>query len=251
MDEEGVRPDDFERLCAQQHPKLAFLMPALHNPTLAVMSEVRRREIVAIARKYNVWLLEDAVYGALLDEQPIALAELAPELTFHIGGLSKAVAAGVRGGWVACPPHYAPRVFTAYKMLSGGKSFLLAELAARLVLSGAADEIRARVRAEIEARVTMARANFEGYDFVTHDRAPFIWMKLPEPWLSGTFKNAAAEEGVLIDDEDEYKCGRTDRVFHRVRIGFSTPPAREDVATGLGKLRSLLENPTSGYASYG
>ena len=30
-------PDDFDRLCAQQHPKLAFLMPSLHNPTLAIM----------------------------------------------------------------------------------------------------------------------------------------------------------------------------------------------------------------------
>ena len=32
------------------------------------------------------------------------LAQLAPERTFHVGGLSKTVAAGVRGGWVACPP---------------------------------------------------------------------------------------------------------------------------------------------------
>ena len=134
MDADGVVPDDFERLCAQQHPKVAFLMPALHNPTLTVTSEARRRDIVAIARKHNVWLIEDAVYAALLDEQPISIAALAPERTFHVGGLSKSVAAGIRGGWVACPPHFAPRVLTSYKMLTGGKSFLLAELAARLVL---------------------------------------------------------------------------------------------------------------------
>ena len=46
LDEDGVDPEDFERLCAQQHPKLAFLMPALHNPTLTIMPEERRREIV-------------------------------------------------------------------------------------------------------------------------------------------------------------------------------------------------------------
>ena len=36
-DEHGADPEDFDRLCAQQHPKLAFLMPSLHNPTLAIM----------------------------------------------------------------------------------------------------------------------------------------------------------------------------------------------------------------------
>src|SRR5690606_21103060 len=33
-DGDGTDPGDFERLCAQQHPKLAFLIPGLHNPTL-------------------------------------------------------------------------------------------------------------------------------------------------------------------------------------------------------------------------
>ena len=251
MDADGVVPDDFERLCAQQHPKVAFLMPALHNPTLTVTPEARRRDIVAIARKHNVWLIEDAVYAALLDEQPIPIAALAPERTFHVGGLSKSVAAGIRGGWVACPPHFAPRVLTSYKMLTGGKSFLLAELAARLVLSGEADAIRSRVKEEIAARGAIARAGFAGHDFVSHRRSPFLWMKLPEPWISGTFKNAAAQVGVLIDDEDEYKTGRSDRIYHRVRIGFSAPASRDDVADGIAKLLSLLDNPISGYDRYG
>jgi DNA-binding transcriptional MocR family regulator len=251
IDGDGVVPEDFERLCAQQHPKLAFLLPDLHNPTLAIMPEDRRRQIVAIAREYNVWLVEDAIYAALLDHRPASFVELAPERTFHVGGLSKSVAAGIRAGWVACPPHFAPRVLTAYKMLTGGKSFILGELAARLVLSGEADAIRGRVREEIEARGAIARAGSDGYDFTSHPRAPFIWMKLPEPWMSGTFKNASAQEGVLIDDEDEYKCGRMDRIFHRVRIGFSAPASREQVAEGFAKLRSLLDNPTSGYDRYG
>ena len=119
LDEDGIDPEDFERLCAQQHPKLAFLMPVLHNPTLTIMPEARRRDIAAIARKYHVWLVEDAIYATLLDEAPVTFAELAPELTFHVGGLSKAVAAGIRGGWVACPPHFAPRVLTSSKMLLG------------------------------------------------------------------------------------------------------------------------------------
>jgi DNA-binding transcriptional MocR family regulator len=251
MDEDGIEPEEFERCCAQQHPKLAFVIPGLHNPTLTTMSEKRRREIVEIARRHNVWLIEDAIYSALMEEQPTPIAALAPERTFYVGGLSKAVAAGLRAGWVACPPNLAPRILTAQKMLTGGMPFLLPELAARLVLSGEADRIRSRVRAEIEARGDIGRKCLEGYDFASYKHAPFIWLKLPEPWLSGTFKNAAANEGVLIDDEDEYKCGRTDRAFHRVRIGFTALATRAEVSDGFAKLRSLLDNRIAGYDTYG
>jgi DNA-binding transcriptional MocR family regulator len=133
IDEHGPVPEDFERLCAQQHPKLAFLIPSLHNPTLVTTPIGRRREIAEIARRHNVWLIEDSIYGVMLDEQPTPISAILPERTFHIGGLSKTVAAGVRGGWVSCPANLAPRVQIAHKMMTGGMPFMIAELSARLV----------------------------------------------------------------------------------------------------------------------
>ncbi len=251
IDEHGPVPEDFDRLCAQQHPKLAFLIPSLHNPTLTITPVNRRREIAEIARKHNVWLIEDSIYGALLDQPPTPISAFLPERTFHIGGLSKTVSAGVRGGWVSCPANLAPRVQVSHKMITGGLPFMLAELSSRMVLSGAADTIRQAARAEIEAREAMVRQAFTGLDFVSHKRAPFLWMKLPDPWLSGTFKQAAASEGVLVDDEDEYKPGRTEHFYHRIRVGFSTPRRREDIRTGLTIIRRLIDNPNAGYDSYG
>ncbi len=140
-------PEDFDRLCAQQHPKLAFLIPSLHNPTLAITPVNRRREIAEIARKHNVWLIEDSIYGALLDQPPTPISAFLPERTFHVGGLSKTVSAGVRGGWVSCPANLAPRIQIAHKMITGGLPFMLAELASRMVLSGEADTIRQAARA--------------------------------------------------------------------------------------------------------
>ncbi len=250
-DEFGVDPVDFERLCAQQHPKAAFLMPSLKNPTLTIMPLERRKAIADIARRYNVWLIEDALYGELLTEQPPPLAALAPERTFHVGGLSKTVSAGLRAGWVSCPANYALRVQTAHKMLTGGMPFLLAQLASELVLSGEADTVLAEVRREIEGREAIARQSFAGLEFTSHRMAPFLWMKLPEPWLSASFKAAAANEGVLVDDEDEYKPVRTDKVFHRIRVSFSTPPTRQDVQSGFSTIRRLLEHSTPSYDRYG
>jgi DNA-binding transcriptional MocR family regulator len=251
VDEQGPIPEDFDRLCAQQHPKLAFFIPSLHNPTLTITPVSRRREIADIARKHNVWLMEDSIYGAMLDQPPTPISAFLPERTFHIGGLSKTVSAGVRGGWVSCPANLAPRIQIAHKMITGGLPFMLAELSSRMVLSGAADTIRQAARVEIEAREAIARRAFSGLDFISNKRAPFLWMKLPDPWLSGTFKQAAASEGVVVDDEDEYKPGRTEHFYHRIRVGFTTPKRREDIHTGFTILRRLIDNPNAGYDSYG
>lgn len=251
LDEHGPDPEDFERLCAQQHPKLAFFIPSLHNPTATIMPVERRREIAEIARRHNVWLIEDSIYGALLDDPPAPISSFLPERTFHIGGLSKTVSAGVRGGWTSCPANLATRIQIAHKMVTGGMPFMLGELSAELVLSGAADTIRQASRDEIEAREEMVRETFAGLEMTTHKRAPFAWIKLPDPWLSGTFKRAAAGEGVLVDDEDEYKPGRTEHVHHRIRVGFSTVRSRTDLQAGLATIRRLIDNPGAGYDSYG
>ena len=249
-DADGVIPDDFERLCQQQHPRLAFLMPTAHNPTLATMPEERRRAIAEIARRHSVWLIEDDIYGSLTEDPNPLLASIAPERTFLVGGLSKAVTAGLRGGWVACPPHFAQRIKVTHKMTTGGMPFILAEAGARLVLGGHALELRRRSAAEIAAREGLARQALAGFEFTSHANAPFLWLKLPEPWLSGTFKNAALAEGVLVDDEDEFKAARTDKAYHRVRIAFSSPRDPSEVAVGFAILRRLLENGSAGYDSF-
>ncbi|WP_295809934.1 PLP-dependent aminotransferase family protein [uncultured Nitratireductor sp.] len=251
IDAEGMIPEDFERVCAQQHPRMVFLVASLHNPTLATMPETRRRAIVEIARLHNVWLIEDNIYGALLQETPPLFASLAPERTFHVAGLSKSAGAGGRGGWVASPPAYASRILTAHKMITGGMPFLLAELAAQLVLSGEASTLHARVQAEIAARQALAADAFAQYEASTHPNAPFLWLKLPEPWLSSTFKQAALEEGVLIDDEDEFRVGRSGAPHHRARVAFTVPETHDGLRKGFATLKRLLDNPISGFDNYG
>ncbi|MBD8890353.1 PLP-dependent aminotransferase family protein [Roseibium litorale] len=249
-DEQGPVPEDLERVCSQKHPRVLFVMPTIHNPTLSTMGEARRKDIVTIARQHNLWLVEDEVYGSLRNTDLTPVAALAPERTFHVGSLSKSVTAGVRGGWVSAPTSHAQRIYTAHKMLSGGIAYLLAELSSRLILSGAAATLRARILDEITARHAIACACLDGHDFISAPDTPFLWLKLPEPWMSSTFKAAANSAGVLIDDEDEFKTGRSGKVYHRVRIGFSNPRNREETRQGLTVLRQLLDNPATGYDSF-
>jgi len=247
---DGIDADEFESLCAQQHPKVLVTIPTLHNPTLAIMPEAARQRIADTARRYNVWIVEDNIYGASLADAPVNFAELAPERTFHVAGLSKSVSAGLRAAWIACPPGFAGAVYNAQRLMTGGLAFTMAELAARLVLSGKADDLCTRVRAETAAREAIAREALSGLTFNSHPDCPFLWLKLPEPWLPGTCRKAARERGILIDDADEFKVGQGDRVCHRVRIGFTSPPEREEVKRGFAELRRLLDSGSCAYDSY-
>lgn len=249
-DDEGLDPDHFDHMCAQKHPTMAFLMPTTHNPTCISMPTERRSRIAELARKHNVLLIEDDLYGRLSGDSAPMLAELAPERTIVASGLSKSVAAGVRGGWLSCPATYRHRIRVAHRLMSGGNPFILSALAAKLVHSGEAHSIERRSIDEIRIRTALARDALSGFSFNSQPNAPFIWLALPEAWNSGTFKNAAYENGVLVDDEDEFKAGRSDRVFHRVRFALSQPQHRSEVSRGLSIIRRLLEEGRAGYERF-
>lgn len=250
MGKEGVDPDEFERVCAQQHPKVFVSIPTLHNPTTTILPLEHRQAIVKTAQKHNVIIVEDNIYGKQVDDAPPPLVALAPEQTFHIGGLSKSVSAGIRASWVASPPHYRDRILFANKSMTGGHSYLLAELAARIVLSGEAARISEMVSAEFASRESIAREIFKGLEFASHPMAPFLWLKLKEPWLPETFKTAARRNGMMIDVADAFKAGQDDAVFHRVRIAFVAPRDGKEFRSCLMLLKTLMEAGPGGYDDY-
>ena len=79
MDAEGLRPDALEAACRSTRARALYCMPRLQNPTSAVMSDRRRRQIAAIAEKYRLTVIEDDVYGFLSPEKaPLAALDSAP-----------------------------------------------------------------------------------------------------------------------------------------------------------------------------
>jgi len=249
IDEHGLIPEEFEKLCARQHPRLLYLMPSLHNPTLAHLPARRREQLAEICRRYNVWILEDAVYAPLSDDTDIPIAALCPELTFHVGSLSKTVSSALRAGWVSCPQGYATRIQTAHRMFSGGGSWPMKELASQLILSGETASILRNVKDAIRSRTRMLEEELQGYSITTSPHCPFAWLKLPEPWLSGTFRSALLERGMMVSHEDDFKPARSELTLHAVRIAFSSPRSNNRLKQAFSEIRDLLESGMAGHAA--
>lgn len=59
QDGEGMIPEALEELCARHRPRVLYCTPTLQNPTTATWSLPRREAILAIARRYQITVVEE------------------------------------------------------------------------------------------------------------------------------------------------------------------------------------------------
>lgn len=93
------------------HTKFIYTVPNFQNPTGVTMAVERRRELLEIAREFDLIILEDNPYGMLRFEGE-ALPTLSAieqedgdvDRVIYLGTFSKIFAPGVRIGWVHAQP---------------------------------------------------------------------------------------------------------------------------------------------------
>ena len=242
IDEEGLRPDAFEAVCRESSPTLLYCTPILQNPTACVMSEARRREIAALASRYDVAIVEDDLYAFLAPEAPPPLASFAPERSFYVASLSKSVAPGLRIGFLRVPSSAREAVEDAILATTWMASPLMAELAVRLLEDGTAEALFAEKRREARARQGLARRMLGGHLLGPSPTGFHLWLPLPEPWRAAEFAAHARRRGVGVSPSDHFAVGRAEAP-HAVRVGLGAARDRETLERALGILAELLDAP--------
>lgn len=241
MDAEGMRPDAFETAAAQWRPRAVFLVPSLHNPTTLTISEARRHALIAIARRHNVLIIEDDVYRPLLEEAPPSFASLEPELTFHIGGMSKAVAPGLRLGFVFGPRALMGQVAAALRIDCWSVSPLTALIGSQLMETGAASRIIEAQKVELRRRHALLTEALSHFELQSHPTSTHAWVHLPEPWRAAAFARTCQQRGVGVLPADAFTIGR-DPVPHAVRINLGAARSLTDLKRALDIMADLMDS---------
>ncbi|HEX9771490.1 MAG TPA: PLP-dependent aminotransferase family protein [Kiloniellales bacterium] len=248
MDDQGLMPDALEAACRTSGAKLLYCIPTLQNPTTSIMPEARRREIVAIAARHDVTIVEDDVYGFLPEDAPPPLAALAPERTVYIASLSKFVGPGLRLGFLRAAPEAVRAIATALRASSLIAPAFLAEVGARLIERGEARRLALWQRGEARRRQRMAARILAGQQVTTHPEAFHLWLELPEPWRREIFSAEARHRGVGVGSAEVFAVGRGP-VPHAVRLCLQASASAAEVERGLEILAGMLaERPSSGLA---
>ena len=110
MDDQGLVPvalsEAITRVrAAGKKVKLIYTIPSFHNPAGVTQGPQRRAEILAIAQREGIALLEDDPYGLLgfEGEPPRAIRADDAEGVIYLGSFSKTIASGLRVGWAIAP----------------------------------------------------------------------------------------------------------------------------------------------------
>jgi DNA-binding transcriptional MocR family regulator len=238
-DDDGMSAVELDEVCRQETIRAVFTVPSMHNPSVVTMSEVRRRELVAVAKRHDVAIIEDDVYGPMLGTRAPALATLAPERTYHISALSKALAPGLRVGYLTCPPGLAQVTAEAVRTTAWMPAPLPLLIASRWLEDGTAAAILKAQLAELSARHALVKTVLSGQSFAADPRCMFIWLRLPAPWRAEDFTDNLRAHGVAVMPAAAFACDRQP-VEHAVRVNIGCASSREELATALRIIASTL-----------
>ncbi|MFW5679117.1 MAG: PLP-dependent aminotransferase family protein [Pseudomonadota bacterium] len=246
VDEHGVCPDALDAACRDTGARLAVLNVNLHNPTGSTMKEDRRRAIVAVARAHDLVLIEDDVYGLLLDPRPPTLFELAPERTIYVTSVSKTLAPGLRLGFLVAPPDLQARLLDAQHTLLLGIPPLVAKLFRGWLQSGLAEEVVLRQRAETRARHALAREVLGPLAPNRASEGHHLWLRLPGRWRASALVDRLRAVDVHVLAGDLFAFGRA-RVPNAIRLSLSGAPDRDALRRALELLLATVERDARGH----
>jgi 2-aminoadipate transaminase len=143
--------DELEDLLVRYRPKLIYTNPTFQNPTGLTMPVRTRRELLRLAERYRVPIVEDATYRDLYfrEPPPPALRDLdAPDIVIHLNSFSKVLAPGLRLGWLSAAPSIVDQMAIIKQRLDPHTQNLVQFAMAALIRDGSFDAHLVTLRAE-------------------------------------------------------------------------------------------------------
>jgi len=241
-DDRGLSPHALDTICEKIAASALYCLPTINTPTTATMDGERRAELVSVARKHDLVIIEDDVFGMLPVERPLPVACLAPERTVYVTSVSKSLAPGLRVGYVHAPDRLVGSLRAAITLSCWMPPPLMAEIASRWIEDGTADALNGHQREEATARQALARTALPADALRAHPNGFHVWLALPAHWQPDAFRRAAEQRGVKLLPGDVFSVDRT-AATGAVRLCLSHESASERVTRGLATIAGLLDEP--------
>ncbi|APX88555.1 GntR family transcriptional regulator [Brevirhabdus pacifica] len=244
MDDQGIRPDSLEAAYRTHGGQVLMTSAEVHSPTTVRTTLERRRQIAEVARRYQFHIIEDDCHRVALSPVPSYRA-LCPEQAWYVSSITKCVSGALRFGFAICPASHAQMARQVAQSSFYGISQPIADLSARLIRSGAAEEIRARVEASIAERVRLAVNEMGSWDIAWRPDAPFLWMKLPTGWRGSTFGMACEGAKIRVKPADEFALP-DGAAPHAVRLALNADMPEARFRAALATMSDFLQRPPAG-----
>lgn len=234
----GPDLDALENLCRSRSVRAVYSMPTLHNPLGWVMDIEQRQQLVSIARRHDLQIIEDAAYAFLVENPPPPIAELAPERTVYVSGLSKSVAAGLRVGYIAAPAHVIAALERVIRVTAWNTPGVMTSITSAWLDDGTVGHLEVQKRKDAHARQIIADELLEGLHTVRHPFSYFIWLPLSDDARAEQVVMALMREQVSVSSAQPFATSI--HVPRAIRLALGSVDM-ESLREGLEKVKWVVD----------
>jgi GntR family transcriptional regulator/MocR family aminotransferase len=241
----GLSLDHLERLLERHAPKLLYCQPNAHNPTGLTLDAAARGDLLALASRHRLPIVEDGFDGGLYYDDPPAAPLAAGDrqgLVIFIGTFSKVLFPGLRLGWIVAPRPLLERLEAAKQLSDIHTSPLIQAAIFHFCQGRFLDRHLARLREEYGRRRRLLLSALERHLprsvrwTIPHGGFTlFCW--LPEGMDAGALLQRALERGVAFTPGSVFYADGEGA--HSLRLSFSSVSVSR-VEEGVRRLSEVI-----------
>ncbi len=226
VDQHGMAPSARDKAHA---PRLIYTTPSHQYPTGAVMSLVRRKQILDIARAHNAWILEDDYDSEFRFSGP-PLSSLAgldqDERVLYMGSFSKVLYPGLKLGYLVVPKRLVAGFKQAhYDLNRPGQMPLQAALAEFIEMGHFASSLRRARQSYAQRRHCLLEALQPCLGEQAHisgaEQGLHLCVRLPENVDDIALTNRITEQGLTVRALSAYCLQRKDAKGLVIGYGYA------------------------------
>lgn len=249
-DAHGIIPEALDTAIAQisaegRRVKFLYLVPTFQNPSGYTLAASRRPDVLSIAQRHGVLVVEDDPYAQIRFEgDPVPpLRALTDDGIIYLGTLSKVFSPGMRVGWILAPETVRERLVLAKEAADLCSSPFTQLVAATYLGSPHVSEdleiVRKVYKERRDAMLDAIDERFpDGVTVSVPEGGLFLWVTLPEPIDTKAMLARALEEGVAYVPGTAFYPRKGDgRVSMRLNFSY---PSVEDIEEGIRRLGAVV-----------
>jgi len=253
VDKDGIITEKLEAAIKEVKPAFVYLIPNFQNPTGLCTSLSRRKEVLDIAERYDVPIIEDNPYGELRwrgtdipSLKELAIAGNRKVNIIYAGSFSKILAPGLRVGYMCADAEIALRSVAALQTETVHTSALPQMVAYRFFNENDMAEhikgLKKIYQHKCQLMLDELRAKMpHAIDFTDPDGGMFIWATIANPdesrdEVACLFQKALEDKVIIVPGaaflvDDKEKC-------YSFRLNFSTP-TNDEIVEGVNRLAKV------------
>ena len=251
LDEEGMNPELLENALKQNpNTRLIYLIPNFQNPTGKTTTLSRRKELYALAKKYNTLIIEDNPYGDLRfagEEIPSIKSFDTDDRVIYAGTFSKVLSPGIRVGYGIANKEIISKMIVC-KQVSDVQTNNFGQMLAyqfmkKVDFDAHLAKLRTIYRQKANRMLNGIQEHFsEKISYTRPEGGLFLWCTLPEGSdMNGFCQKAVQEYQIAVVPGNAFMVSEQDETTS-FRLNYSTPTDEaidKGIAT-LGKLTKIM-----------